>query len=524
MKVPVIPLVVASTLIAGVVYLFNSASSGKMTFGEPRLEKLGDIGGTETEVAVAPDGSRLVAVASGDLWLFNIADGSRQRLTETVEIESFPAWAPDGKRVSFTRGQDTLAADVNNFSSTQLLKENATSLTWSASGRQAFVRNRTLWLTDAAGLHEQSLVDADANPETTVLQPHFSPDSTQVSYIRTTLGLRGEVWIADATTGKTRAVVADRLAENPLDTGWLANSTQLIYLTNRAGSYALWIMDFNASTLTPLTGPIDGVLLDRIGFAISKDRIFLPRHIINSDIMLSDGTPVVATKETEFEPAVSADGKQIAYTIPKVNKYEVWTAGIDGKNPKFVALGTQPRFSPNGYEVVYTHTDIEGRIDLWEQDIRDARAKIVTDAPETDFQADWSPDGRTIVFTSAKGGTMALWTTSATGGKRLGLNDNGYYPRFSPDGRSLSYWNQGAIWAMDVDGKNPRKALDGFPTPVPSAWVKGSPKTYLDPEVNKGKSILPTFDVLPDGRILTATLSSQDTSIWTVNLTYVPAK
>src|SRR6185295_14127584 len=100
MKLPIIPLAVAATLITVVVYLFNSMSSGRVTFGEPRLEKLGDISGIETEVAIAPDGSRLVAVASGDLWLFNISNGSRKRLTETPEPESFPAWAPDGKRMT----------------------------------------------------------------------------------------------------------------------------------------------------------------------------------------------------------------------------------------------------------------------------------------------------------------------------------------------------------------------------------------------------------------------------------------
>src|SRR5690349_14536368 len=100
-KLPVVPLAVAGTLIAIVLYLFNSASSGKMTFGEPRPEKLVDLEGSETEIAVAPDGTRLVAIASGDLWLFNVSDGSRKRLTQTAENESFPAWTADGKRLTF---------------------------------------------------------------------------------------------------------------------------------------------------------------------------------------------------------------------------------------------------------------------------------------------------------------------------------------------------------------------------------------------------------------------------------------
>jgi Tol biopolymer transport system component len=522
MKIPVVPLVVATTLIAVVLYLFNSASSEHLTFGEPRLEKLADLEGAETEVAVAPDGSRLVAIASGDLWLFNITDGSRKRLTQTTDFESFPAWTPDGKRLTFTKGQDTFVTSGPDFSAIQLLKENATALTWSPSGRQAFVRDRTLWITDAAGLHDRAMVPADDNPETTVTQPHFSPDSTRLSYIKTTAGLHGEVWVADATTGSTRVLVADRRAENPLDTGWFDDGKKLVYLTNRSGGYGLWIVDFTANTLFPLTGPLNGVLPARIGLAVSKDRIFLPRLSVNSDIMLSDGTAIARSNDTEYEPAVSPDGKLVAYTVQKGNKDEIWTAGLQGEGPVFRTLGTHPRFSPNSFEIVYTHTDIEGRVDLRKLDLRDASSETITVAEEIDFQADWSPDGRTIAFASGKGGSMAIWSAPATGGKRLGLNGNGYYPRFSPDGRSLAYWSGGALWTMAADGKNARLVREGVQAPLPAAWVQGMPRTYLDAEVHNGKTILPAFDVLPDGRLLTAAIVSQDTALWTVNLIYVP--
>src|SRR5688572_24240207 len=107
MKIPWVPLTVAATLVVVVVFLFNSMDSGPKVFGQPRLEELADLDGVETEVSIAPDGSRLVAIASGDLWLFDIAQRSSQRLTQTADKESFPAWAPDGRRVSFTRGVDT---------------------------------------------------------------------------------------------------------------------------------------------------------------------------------------------------------------------------------------------------------------------------------------------------------------------------------------------------------------------------------------------------------------------------------
>ena len=524
MKIPWVPLTVAATLVTIVVFLFNSMDSGPKVFGAPLLEKLTDLEGIETEVSIAPDGNRLIAVASGDLWFFDIAQGSRQRLTQTIDKESFPAWAPDGQQVSFTRGADTFTLAASPQSENQepeLFKENATSLSWSATGRLAFVRDRALWITDVDGGGDRALLEADTNPEVSVRSPRFSPDSQQVAFVKTNLGLRGEVWIIDANTGAARGLVFDRPAENPLDVAWIEEGKQLVYLTNRSGAYTLWVINFAANTISPLTGVLNGLPLERIGIAAWKDRILIPRHQLDSDIVLSDGTSVAKTADVEFEPAISRDGTLVAYTIQKDNKFEIWTAGIHGEDARFRVLGTQPRFSANGFELIYTHTDILGLVDLRKVDIRDGSSLGVTDAFEIDFEPDWSPDGRTIAFASNQGGSMMLWTMPTVGGKRRSLNVNGYFPRFSPDGESLSYWSQDSIWTIGIQGLSPRRVTAGVPQPTPSAWVKGAPRTFLDPAIHGGKTIWPGFDALPDGRVLTAPINIHETALWAVDLTYV---
>jgi Tol biopolymer transport system component len=255
--------------------------------------------------------------------------------------------------------------------------------------------------------------------------------------------------------------------------------------------------------------------------AIAKDRIVLPRHFLDSDIVLSDGSVIAATEDLEFEPAASPDGKLVAYTIEKDNKFEIWTASIDGKTPAFRTLGREARFSPNGFQIVYTHTGIEGRVDLRKVDIRDGSSETLTDAAEIDFQADWSPDGRTIAFASGRGETVGLWSLPAAGGKRLRVYESGYFPRFLPDGRSLLFWNQGGLWTVGVDGQSAHKVRENLPEPVPAVWVKGGPKTYEDPEIHGGKQVWPRFDILPDGRVVTAPIEVREASLWAVNLTYV---
>src|ERR1043166_983251 len=107
MRLPIIPIIVAATILTAAVYLFNASKSTRHILDVPRLTRLADIDGTETEVAIAPDGNRYAVIADGDLWLLDTTAGTREQITRTPEPESFPAWAPDGKRLTFTRGGDT---------------------------------------------------------------------------------------------------------------------------------------------------------------------------------------------------------------------------------------------------------------------------------------------------------------------------------------------------------------------------------------------------------------------------------
>src|SRR5262245_46066433 len=111
MRLPVIPFVIAATLLAAVYYLFNATHSDRRSLDVPRLNRITDIEGIETEVAVSPDGSRIAVIATGDLWVLTMADGQRKQITRTAETEWFPAWTPDGKRIGFSRGTSTFTID-----------------------------------------------------------------------------------------------------------------------------------------------------------------------------------------------------------------------------------------------------------------------------------------------------------------------------------------------------------------------------------------------------------------------------
>jgi Tol biopolymer transport system component len=519
MRLPIIPFVIAATLLAAAWYLFTATRSNRRTLDVPRLSRLADIDGIETEVAVAPDGNHLAVIAAGDLWVLDLPTGERKQVTRTVDAESSPAWMPDAKRITVTRGTTTFAVDPGTGAE-ELFRSNATSLSWSHTGRTTFVRDRALWIANPNDQDEKELVGADAVSDVDIRSPRFSPDALQIAFIKSQLGIRGEVWIVDVLNGMAQPLVTDRLAENPFDVGWINNGRHLAYLTNRAGGYSVWYVDLAASAIYPLTQPLVTVPLARIGMGVSQDRMVLPRHFVDSNIVVSDGTAVASSEKIEFQPAVSRDGTRVAYTVADENKFEVWTAGSKGEKPAFRALGREPRFSPNGFQIVYSYTDLSGNDDIWKLDIRNGSTERVTDAEEIDGAADWSSDGQSIAFSSARGGAISIWTVPASGGKRLRFNDAGYAPRYSFDAKSILFWNNQALWTTDAQGHNIRAVARDLIEPVAGVWSRSrqGPAFLVKPPIDG--LAWPGFDVLPDGRFVLAPIDIRDTALWSIDLTY----
>src|SRR5262249_34079636 len=252
------------------------------------------------------------------------------------------------------------------------------------------------------------------------------------------------------------------------------------------------------------------------GMSVAKDRVVLPRHFTASKIALSDGTSVTNSDKLQFQPAASPNGNLIAYTVADENKFEVWTAGVNGGNPTFRTFGKEPRFSANGFQIVYTHTDLQGNDDIWKLDIRNGSAQRMTDADEIDLTPDWSPDAHSIAFASARGGPISIWTTPASGGKRLRINDAGYAPRYSPDSKSILFWNRQALWTMDADGKNLREVVRDILEPAPGVWSNAGKTASVLAKPPVDYPVWPEFDILPDGRFVVAPIEVRETSLWAI--------
>ncbi len=94
-------------------------------------------------------------------------------------------------------------------------------------------------------------------------------------------------------------------------------------------------------------------------------------------------------------------------------------------------------WGPDSNELVYSMAGT-----LWRQRLGSHEAVQLTDGPGYDYQPDWSPDGRSVVYVSYQKDAMELWLLDLASGRSQQLTNDGgvnVEPRWSPDGRKLAW-------------------------------------------------------------------------------------
>lgn len=199
-----------------------------------------------------------------------------------------------------------------------------------------------------------------------------------------------------------------------------------------------------------------------------------------------------------YHPAVSPDGRHIAFVSDRGGQDNLWVMEIDGSNPRAVFESNtirvvEPVWSPDG-EYIYVRRRTEGS-GIWMHHMDGGEGIQVT----SEDGAGWpspSADGRFVYFQATEGsgaidaigGRMQLrrldletgevrQLTSGTTSRQVRRSSGGAYaPRISPDGRQLAFarripdgtlvWKgheigpRTALWVRDLETGRERVVMD----------------------------------------------------------------
>jgi hypothetical protein len=110
-------------------------------------------------------------------------------------------------------------------------------------------------------------------------------------------------------------------------------------------------------------------------------------------------------------------------------------------------LYAQAAFSPDASQVAVIRTDVEtGYQDVWAFDVATGRGRPVTSDKAVDAAPLWSPDGRSIVYSSVRDNTPTLFRRAADGTgpeEQIYRHDAAtalFLTDWSRDGRFLTFW------------------------------------------------------------------------------------
>jgi hypothetical protein len=143
------------------------------------------------------------------------------------------------------------------------------------------------------------------------------------------------------------------------------------------------------------------------------------------------------------------------------------------------AVDWDPALSPDGAQIAFTSWR-DGQADLWLMDADGARLRRLTDDLADDYAPTWSPDGRTLAFVSERAGNQDIFLLDVATGATTPLVATPRAerdPAWSPDGRRLAFtgidpdsgWQR--LYVVTLDGIGPLP-LTAWPTHVSSPlWL-----------------------------------------------------
>src|SRR5688572_13658925 len=236
------------------------------------------------------------------------------------------------------------------------------------------------------------------------------------------------------------------------------------------------------------TGPAAGAAANssRIVFVSDRDGPDAVGDLGNEEVyvMNADGTDqrrLTHNKATDNQPALSPDGRTIAFTSQRAGGPDIFVMNVDGTGQKQLTrfsdrgLGAlNPTWAPDGKRIAF-RTRVK-RIDIYTINVDGTGLTRVTNDPAGEATPSWSPDGRRIAFSSGLRQRLEIHVVDSDGRnpRRLTFNDAmDHHPEWSPDGQRIAFHSDRdgdmEIYVMNADGSNPVRltrnpGLDAHPS------------------------------------------------------------
>lgn len=454
------------------------------------LTPLAGMPGYEMDPAFSPDGSQVafLEIDGQNSGIYTALVGGERplRLTRSAS-DCCPAWSPDHRQVAFMRSEEKEVGiyAVGAFGGTErrlytMPRPASVGLAWSPDGKTLAFPETNSGRPDS---HIILLLLADSSKRVLTYPPHdsrdwapaFSPDGSQVAFIRGTIaGVVNDVFVVPVTGGEPKRLTFDQCST--FGVTWAQDGREVVLSSKRGGQPSLWRVSASGGTPQPVAGA--GSPAARPSVARKGELLAYQQEMGKDDIArinLSDAehaqgppTVVISEKGSKLRPRFSPDGSKIAFESDRLGSEEIWICDSAGGNcAQLTSLhGTAgtAAWSPDGRFLAFEYHPSE-RAEIYVVELPSGVPQLVKTIPGADNLApSWSRDGKWIYFASKQGGApFQIWKVPFKDGPPFQVTKNGGIGAIeSADGIWLYYskYETGGVWRMPSNGGQETRVLD----------------------------------------------------------------
>ena len=293
--------------------------------------------------------------------------------------------------------------------------------------------------------------------------PSFSPDATMITFIDDFEGVP-QVWVKNLAQGAPIRITSGALGAGRPQ--WSPKGDRIVF---HRGD---WKVLGGIWSVPPLGGE--------------------PRQIV----------------ETGWSPSFSGDGERIAFE----REDGIFTAAADGGDERrvegvpanfFEGVDLSPALSPDGAWIAYFLPEEGPHGDFWVVPASGGQARRLTFDLAIGGTPVWTPDGQSVVFSSARSGGRTLWRIPIDGGEPVPVTTGAgedREPAVSRDRRSLIYTNERmsyVLMLLDTTTGEQRELLEQRNTiSLPAFSPTGDRLAFMIDETSSGQ----LFTIGTDGR------------------------